>query len=151
MTKSIKEKFENIIIEKLPKQYQYELENIIEDTDNFTAVEEILKAWTDGFNYIYATIEKKYPTALKDYTPPQPTEAELKAIQDKKDFEKSIEAGDKCFDGKDFEGAIIHFNAALELKVNDELANQKLAEAKKQDKIAKAVALTNKFKKPATV
>lgn len=74
---SIKEKFENIDLEKIPENYSFELENIRQETEDFTD-EDAVPIFEKEFNYIYnSIIRKKFPTALKDYTPPPPTAEEI--------------------------------------------------------------------------
>jgi tRNA(Glu) U13 pseudouridine synthase TruD len=74
----MKDRFENINLEALPETLRFELETIREETKDFSD-EEILQVWKKNFDYIYQTIEKKYPVAMKDYVPPPPSEEELKA------------------------------------------------------------------------
>lgn len=58
------DKYNRIIIEKLPKNVAAELEQIATDTDKFED-EELVEIYKDNFNDLFAIIEKKHPEALK--------------------------------------------------------------------------------------
>jgi hypothetical protein len=89
---TLKEKFENINFETISDETLcFELENIKEKTNDFTD-EDAIKIFTSNFNYLYFRIEKKYPTSLKDYTPPAPTAEEIAEALAKKQLEEKEEA-----------------------------------------------------------
>lgn len=95
---TIKEKYENIILENLPEHLKYEINVIKEETDNFES-EEALEIWEKNFNYLYFVVESKHPVALRSYVPPpepepvveevkpqEPTPEEIEKIRKKKEL-----------------------------------------------------------------
>jgi hypothetical protein len=119
MSKTLKEKFDNINLDAIPEHLCFELETIREETDNFTD-EDAIEIFQKNFNYLYFSIGKKYPSALNDYVapaPPEPTAAELEA--------KRLE------------------EERLAKEETDRIETERV----KQEKIDKALALKNKYKK----
>jgi len=78
MSKTQKEKFDNLDFDNLPDHMVSEFELIQEKTDNFQD-EDAVEIFKRNFDYLYYQAEKKYPTGLKDYVPPAPTPEELEA------------------------------------------------------------------------
>lgn len=161
MEKSLQEKFDNINLDEIPDALRFELETIQDETDNFKD-EDAIPIFEKNFNYIYFVIGKKHPTALKDYTPPAPTQEELDAKRKQDEFNEFITAGDEKLSAKDFDGALVDFNSALGLGVDNETANGKISGAQtlkaeaevergKQEKLQKAKDLADKYKPKASV
>ncbi len=155
--KTLKEKFENINLDSISDTLRFELEHIQDETDNFQD-EDAIEIFQKNFNYLYFSIQKKNPTAMKDYVAPAPTEEELNTQRKKNDFDSAISAGDEKIDSKDFDGALIQYNIALSLGVDNETAISKIvgmerlkadaeAERAKQEKLQKAKELADKYKK----
>jgi hypothetical protein len=160
MEKSLQEKFDNINLDAIPDSLRFELETIQDETDNFKD-EDAIEVFQKNFNYLYFTIGKKYPTALKDYTPPAPTAEELEAKRKQDEFDGFINSGNDKVEAKDFDGALVDFNHALSLGVDNEIASNKISgterlkadaesERVKQEKIKKAKDLADKYKKKET-
>jgi hypothetical protein len=160
MEKSLQDKFENINLDEIPDSLRFELETIQEETDNFKD-EDATEIFQKNFNYLYFTIGKKYPTALKDYTPPAPTAEELEVKRKRDEFDSFINSGNDKIEAKDFDGALADFNHALSLGVDNEIASNKIsgterlkadveAERVKQEKLAKVKELADKYKKKET-
>lgn len=148
---TIKEKFDNIIFEELPEHLQSELETIKDETNDFDEssdeAKEIMDIWRVPFQYIYTGIQKKYPTALKDYTPPQPSEEELAEGKKADEFRGLIASGQAKCEAKDFDGAIEDYKKALEMNFNNDAANAGISLAEKARKAEKAKAIAEKYKK----
>ncbi len=72
LSEKLKRIFSDIIVEDLPEHLQFEIQEILNETNNFTEEEYILEAWEKNFYYLYKSIEIKYPTALRSYVPPEP-------------------------------------------------------------------------------
>lgn len=163
---TLKQKFDNIIFEELPEHLQSELETIKDETNDFDEssdeAKEIMDIWRVPFQYIYTGIQKKYPTALKDYVPPQPSEEELDEQRKIQEFEQLSASGDEKFENKDFTGALEDYNKALELGIYNDVATSKInhiqsekerheqeveAEKIKREKAEKAKAIAEKYKK----
>ena len=157
----MKLKFENINFDNPPKfndakeqryfeHICFELETIREETDDFQD-EDAVEIFQREFRWLYSTMAKKFPTALKDYTPPQPSPEEVEAkIKDEK-FMEFINSGNEKLRAKDFVGALSDFNSALSLGVNNEVATSMIsgaeAEKAKHEKLLKAKELAGKYKK----
>ncbi len=84
---TLKEKFENIHLEKIPANICFELETIRDETSAFEDAD-ALEIFSKNFNFLYSTIQKKHPDCLKDYIKPPPTKEELEEKKKKDDAEK---------------------------------------------------------------
>ena len=137
----MKLRFENINLDEIPEHIRFELETIQEETDDFQD-EDAREIFAKELKYLYAAVQKKFPTALKDYVPPQPSPEEVEAEMNKKAFGGFISAGDEKLAAKDFVGALENYRNALNLNIDNESVRRKIenaeAEIAKQDKIAKA-------------
>lgn len=91
----LQDKYNRIIIEKLPNEIAQEVNQIAVDTENF-GDEELVEIYTDNFNELFNLIEKKYPEAL---TPKKklikPAKVVLKKINHKKVLKKKPIKSDK--------------------------------------------------------
>ena len=58
------DKYNRIILDKLPENVKTEISQIAADTNNFTD-EEMIDIYKDNFNALYKIIEDKHPEALK--------------------------------------------------------------------------------------
>lgn len=58
------DKYNRIIIEKLPANIATEIKQIADDTDNFTD-DELVEIYKDNFNDLFKIVESKHPEALK--------------------------------------------------------------------------------------
>jgi hypothetical protein len=133
---TLKEKFENINLDEIPDHYVFELNTIVDETENFTD-EDALPIFEREFNYLYNTIRKKYPTAMRDYVPPPapaPTAEEIAEKLHQKQLEDERLAKEEA-------ERIEEENKRIE------------AERIKKEKVDKANALLAKLgkKKPAEV
>lgn len=160
MEKTLKEKFENINLDAilpLHDKDRYEFEYIQDETDNFQD-EDAVEIFKGTFNYLYHSLQKKQPTAFKDYVAPAPTAEELEAKRKQDEFDGSINSGNDKIEAKDFDGALVDFNNALSLGVDNDTANNKIlgterlkadaeVERVKQEKLQKAKDLADKYKK----
>lgn len=60
----IHDKYNRIIIEKLPKDIAKEVKQIADDTENF-GDDELVEIYSENFNELFKVIETNYPEALK--------------------------------------------------------------------------------------
>ena len=58
------DKYNRIIIDKLPANIATEIKQIADDTENFTD-DELVEIYKDNFNDLFKIIESKHPEALK--------------------------------------------------------------------------------------
>lgn len=60
----LQDKYNRLIIDKLPKEVAVEFEQIKTDTENFSDTE-LIDIYKDNFNALFLIVEDKYPEALK--------------------------------------------------------------------------------------
>lgn len=60
----LQDKYNRLIIDKLPKEVAIEFKQIKDDTDNFSD-EDVMEIYTENFNDLFKIVEDKYPEALK--------------------------------------------------------------------------------------
>lgn len=61
---TIKDKFNRIELSALPKEYQAELKQIKDDTENFSD-QDLIDVYQDNFDTLWSNIERRYPEAIK--------------------------------------------------------------------------------------
>ena len=93
------DKYNRIIIEKLPKNVATELQQIASDTDNFED-DELVEIYKDNFNDLFAIIEKKHPEALKPKAKLIKKSSEKKKIVKKAEPKKKIVKKSNDYDYK---------------------------------------------------
>lgn len=116
---TLKEKFDNLILENIPKQgatWRFEIETIREETSDFKD-KDAIEIFEKTFNFLYFMIEKTYPNAMRHYV-----EAErIRLEEERVENESRILA--------------------------EEEAKKIEAEQLKKEKIAKTLEIANRYKK----
>lgn len=129
------DKYNRIIIEKLPAKIATEIKQIADDTENFND-EELVEIYKDNFNDLFKIIESKHPEALKA------KKKLVKKASEKKKIVKKAEPKKKLVKKAEAKKKIVKLECKEAKKIVEAIQQKKADAAKKRAEAPKKKVTT---------